>query len=293
MSAHISYVFGETKSSVVILKNGSALEVRRGEKTRWVSGEERTTWPSITAWLSTLPPQWDSVEAWISAGKRMAGSGDGLPLSPGLAYFMGQEKATRLEIEYALDSYTAHHGLCYRQWCDNSINIRVDSFLASLARLHPQMTHQRSTVIAGLLEQVKKEVAAVAPSTGPNVVEVVVKEEEEVALAVSEVTPVADAFPNVVDAVVVEEAEAIVYPPPEELGGTDLSYLMMVMKSGNSVDYKVSRLSDYVTVCMRPEYALFWRTSMHERHNLRTIIKTSRVFGTCPVAEAFLVRYPA
>lgn len=266
MSAHISYVFGDKKSSVVILNNGSALEVRRGEKTRWAAGEKRTTWPSITAWLSTLPPQWDSVEAWITAGKRQAGHGDGLPLSPCLAYFMGQEKATRLEIEYALDSYTAHHGLCYRQWCDNSINIRLDSFLASLARLHPEVTHQRSAVLAGLLEQVKKEkVVTGVPSTGvpvtvPNVVEVVVKEEEEVVLAVSEefapdapatVSPVANAFPNVETAVVVEdavEAEDIVYPPAEELSGTNLQYIHAIMHSDNDEAYKLARLFDHVTV---------------------------------------------
>ncbi len=303
MSAKISYVFGGIKSSVVILSDGKALEVRRGEKTRWASGEERTTWPSMKAWLATLPPQWDSVESWVSAGKRQVGHGVGLPLSPRLAYFMGQEKATQLEIEYALDSYTAHHGLCFRQWCDNSINIRVDSFLASLARLHPEITHKRSDVLAGLLERVKveEEVTGV-PATGPNVVDVVVKE-EEVALAVSEeVAPVAlvaeasVAFPNVENAVVVEEAveaEDIVYPPPEELGGTDLQYIHAIMQSSNDEAYKLARLSDYVTVCMRPEYAAFWRTSMHERHNLRTIIKTSRVFGPCPVAEAFLARYPA
>jgi len=307
MSAKISYVFGGIKSSVVILRDGKALEVRRGEKTRWASGEERTTWPSMKAWLATLPPQWDSVEAWVSAGKRQAGHGVGLPLSPRLAYFMGQEKATQLEIEYALDSYTAHHGLCFRQWSDNSINIEVDSFLASLARLHPEITHKRSDVLAGLLERV----------AGPNVVPSVVKE-EEVALAVSEeVAPstvvlvadasvadasVADAFPNVEDAVVVEEApveapaveaEDIVYPHPEELGGTDLHYIHVIMNSGNDVAYKVARLTDYVSVCMRPEYAAFWRSSMQSRHNLRAIIKTSRVFGPCPVAEAFLATYPA
>jgi hypothetical protein len=308
MSAKISYVFGEMKSSVVILSDGKALEVRRGEKTRWTSGEERTTWPSMKAWLATLPPQWDSVESWIAAGKRMVGHGVGLPLSPRLAYFMGKERATQLEIEYALDSYTAHHGLCFRQWCDNSINIRVDSFLVSLARLHPEITHKRSDVLAGLLEGV----------AGPNVVDVVVKE-EEVALAVSEVAPatVADAsstvvpaadasstvvLPNVEDAVVVEEApveapaveaEDIVYPHPEELGGTDLHYIHVIMKSGNDVAYKVARLTDYVSVCMRPEYAAFWRGSMQSRHNLRAIIKTSRVFGACPVAEAFLATYPA
>lgn len=305
MSAKISYVFGDKKSSVVILKNGQALEVRRGEKTHWASGEERNMWPSMTAWLSTLPPQWDSVEAWIATGKRQAGSGVGLPLSSGLAYFLGQERATRLEIEYALDSYTAHHGLCFRQWCDNSINIEVDSFLATLTGLRPEMTQKRSDVLACLLEGVKEEEvvpstvvpSTVVPSTGvlPNLVEVVVKEEEEVALAVSEVAP--EALPNVVDAVVVEEEaveeEAIVYPPPEELGGANLSYILMVMQSTNTPAYKLSRLTDFVSVCMRAEYAAFWRFSMHSRHNLRAIIKTSRVFGTCPVAEAFLARYPA
>ena len=138
-------------------------------------------------------------------------------------------------------------------------------------------------------------------------VDVVVKE-EEVALAVSEeVAPSAEtavALPNVENAVVVKdavvveeapavEAEDIVYPPPEELGGTDLSYLMMVMKSSNDAAYKLARLTDYVSVCMRPEYAPFWRVSMHSRHNLRAIIKTSRVFGLCPVGDAFLMTYPA
>jgi hypothetical protein len=311
MSAKISYVFGDKKSSVVILSDGQALEVRRGEKTRWTSGEERTTWPSMKAWLATLPPQWDSVEAWISAGKRPVSHGEGLLLSSGLAYFIGKERATQLEIEAALDSYTDHIRLWFRQWCDNSINIRVDSFLASLARLHPEITHKRSDVLAGLLERVKKE-----EPLAPNVVDVVVKE-EEVALAVSEVAPstvvlvadasstvvpAADAFPNVEDAVVVEEApvealaaeeEGIVYPHPEELGGTDLHYIHVIMKSGNDVAYKLARLTDYVSVCMRPEYAAFWRGSMQSRHNLRAIIKTSRVFGACPVAEAFLATYPA
>jgi hypothetical protein len=96
----------------------------------------------------------------------------------------------------------------------------------------------------------------------------------------------------VVENAVVEE-EDIVYPPAEELGGTGLSYLHMVMKSSNDADYKLARLTDYVTVCMREEYAPFWRLSMHSRHNLRAIIKTSRVFGPCPVGEAFLSRYPA
>lgn len=43
------------QSSVVVLKDGSCLEVRRGNKTKWGPGEERGRWPSIEAWTATLP----------------------------------------------------------------------------------------------------------------------------------------------------------------------------------------------------------------------------------------------
>lgn len=42
-------------STVVPLKNGSFLEVRRGEKTRWVEGDFRNTWATLDAWKATLP----------------------------------------------------------------------------------------------------------------------------------------------------------------------------------------------------------------------------------------------
>jgi hypothetical protein len=43
------------QSSVVVLKDGSCLEVRRGAKTKWSPGEERGRWPSVAAWTATLP----------------------------------------------------------------------------------------------------------------------------------------------------------------------------------------------------------------------------------------------
>jgi hypothetical protein len=42
-------------SSVVILRDGAALEIRRGTKTSWSAGEERRRWPSLEAWIATLP----------------------------------------------------------------------------------------------------------------------------------------------------------------------------------------------------------------------------------------------
>jgi hypothetical protein len=45
----------EGASTVVPLKNGCFLEVRRGSKTRWTDGEERNMWVSLDAWKETLP----------------------------------------------------------------------------------------------------------------------------------------------------------------------------------------------------------------------------------------------
>lgn len=43
------------KSSVVVLKDGCAMEVRRGENTKFTSAEPRRYWPSLDAWKATLP----------------------------------------------------------------------------------------------------------------------------------------------------------------------------------------------------------------------------------------------
>ena len=50
------------KSSVVVLKDGSCLEVRYGDKTKWGPTEKRNKWASVAAWRATLPPDATPVE---------------------------------------------------------------------------------------------------------------------------------------------------------------------------------------------------------------------------------------
>lgn len=45
----------EGASTVVPLKKGGFLEVRRGEKTTWARGEERHVWATLDEWKATLP----------------------------------------------------------------------------------------------------------------------------------------------------------------------------------------------------------------------------------------------
>jgi hypothetical protein len=42
-------------STVVLLKDGNLLEIRRGGKTTWGPGEERKRWASLSAWMESLP----------------------------------------------------------------------------------------------------------------------------------------------------------------------------------------------------------------------------------------------
>ena len=51
----LSFKNDDIQSSVVVLKDGSCLEVRCGAKTKWYPGEERGRWLNIEAWTATLP----------------------------------------------------------------------------------------------------------------------------------------------------------------------------------------------------------------------------------------------
>lgn len=56
------------KSSVVVLRDGRAMEVRRGEKTSFAAGE-RQMWASLDAWMATLP---DGASVTVSKRKPVA-----------------------------------------------------------------------------------------------------------------------------------------------------------------------------------------------------------------------------
>lgn len=55
-------------SSVVILKDGRALEVRRGEKTTWAAGEEQKCWSSLEEWRASLPADAEVTEKSADMG---------------------------------------------------------------------------------------------------------------------------------------------------------------------------------------------------------------------------------
>lgn len=129
---------GETRSSVIILKSGEALEIRRNEKTKWGPEEERGCWSSMTEWVSSLPREWASVEEW----RKSKGSGSVIEhvvegavqpelydLTWQLAYFMGTNKASIEEVEGAVRSYVNFHK---KTWSNP-----IDNYLATLLHLQP------------------------------------------------------------------------------------------------------------------------------------------------------------
>ena len=127
---------GEVRSSVIILKNGEALEIRRNEKTKWGPEEERGRWSSMTEWISSLPGEWASVEEWRkSRASVIEHVVEGVvqpelyDLTWQLAYFMGTNKASVEEVGDALRSYVTFHK---KPWSNP-----IDNYLATLLHLQP------------------------------------------------------------------------------------------------------------------------------------------------------------
>jgi hypothetical protein len=79
-----------TKSSVIVLRDGRALEIRRGEKTSF-SADERQTWPTLDEWMATLP---DGASVKVSKGKK-TGTGKPRPVvtNPVLVRFLERVRA--------------------------------------------------------------------------------------------------------------------------------------------------------------------------------------------------------
>jgi len=150
----IHYCNGANKSTVVILRDGRAMEIRDGEKTRWSSeGTGRRYWRSVEEWALWLPLQWPSVEAW--APLRPLPLPPHLPLlsrtvRPLLATFLGlpttDAEATGADIENALLTYIAFHRLQLR-------NVWLDDFLVCLSGLRPDMGHSVVDVVRAVWER--------------------------------------------------------------------------------------------------------------------------------------------
>ena len=102
------------KSSVVVLKDGSCLEVRCNDKTKWAAGEKRNKWPSVAAWRATLPADAEPLEEKRAPpAKRVKSYKDVTDpillkiLSGAKANFYGKEFLPRyyLEIQLKKDRY--------------------------------------------------------------------------------------------------------------------------------------------------------------------------------------------
>ena len=91
------------KSSVVILRDGRAMETRRGDQTAFAEGERRF-WASWSEWMGTLP---DGAEVVESAGRPATGAGAKPAVTnPVLLRFMERVAATSRR----LCPFTMHYG---------------------------------------------------------------------------------------------------------------------------------------------------------------------------------------
>lgn len=161
MSATIRYVNGDVKSTVVILKDGRAMEVRRGETTDWSApgpGSARLVWSSMAAWAAQLGP-WPSVEAWRASRAPLGSYPESKPvtISPYLARFLGRaDGVSREEVRDALNSYVAARwGLSvYRTKRDVKPAVkeyRLDDFLVTLTGLHPDGLYTARQILNAVL----------------------------------------------------------------------------------------------------------------------------------------------
>ena len=168
MNATIRYVNEDVKSTVVILKDGRAMELRRGEITDWSApgpGTSRMYWPSMAAWASQLGA-WPTVTAWkksplgvaFSASQALPLEGSPVTIRPYLARFLGKAAlvSSREEIRAALESYLATRwGLgVYRKARDVRAAAKeycLDDFLVTLTGLHPDGLYTARQILNGVL----------------------------------------------------------------------------------------------------------------------------------------------
>lgn len=96
---------GDFASSVVVLKDGRAMEVRRGKVTRFHDGVGRQYWPTVDDWKATLPEGAEVNEELRGAAPK---SDKWVTTNPVLARFVAKMRAYHGE-----DSRRARTQNCY------------------------------------------------------------------------------------------------------------------------------------------------------------------------------------
>lgn len=180
---------GSTRSHVVILKDGRALEVNPPTK---------RTWPSMDAWVQEMPREWPRVEAWTflpaTASASAASATTSAPAAsrekarrlyytkqkqktvvagPQLAYFLklpdGVTTTNREEVREALASYMERYMWlsCHVFWKVYDLKpahplYHLDYFLVTLTGLDPRGTFTARQILNAVLA---RQTRAVAPAT--------------------------------------------------------------------------------------------------------------------------------
>ena len=193
---------GSTRSHVVILKDGRALEVNPPTK---------KTWPSMDAWVQEMPKQWPRVDVWIAATAAATAAaaaeskGPTLHVQPQLAYFLnlpeGATTSSREAIRDALVSYLKYRWCQVSYWTKRDLKpahplYHLDYFLVTLTGLDPRGTFTARQILNAVLARQTRAFAAVAPAVeeapAPVAAALVPPLEETPSVALDEETPSAE-----------------------------------------------------------------------------------------------------
>jgi hypothetical protein len=146
-------------SSIVILRDGAALEIRRGTKTSWPAGEERQRWPSLEAWIATLPAGAQPVNT--SGTKGSKNSTDMDRVLAALYTLRSAKRCVHGDMTYTKSRAETQED--YDKWCKTMISGFHDYVdIAVNHRKKPNMTAEEvAQIIAEAQEDKAKYIAAI------------------------------------------------------------------------------------------------------------------------------------
>jgi hypothetical protein len=251
-------------------------------------------------------PEWPSVTAFNLSGRRPILSyaeGD-LEFGPQMMYFMGGwPTGTWADIQRVYEAYAGHKigdGKVHPRIEEGSIV--TDAFLRHLLqtkeRLLPWSAFRRLLIGRGLVWHSELPALNVEPveverpamrrlSFGSAPMEI----DEDAAAPVAPSDADINAFMARVDAQ--KSADAIGADPFEELD--DLwAQVWEEMEYVDDCDYHIALMEELLTVCLRDEYAVAWRTNTFKRLQMRAALRTwTETHGGVEIVYRFLRTYPA
>ena len=145
---------GDFASSIVVLKDGRAMEVRRGKVTVFTYGPtERQYWPTVDAWKATLPEGAEVKEDLRGAGASAAkaGADKWATTNPVLARFIVKMRAYHGESTRRSRTRNCYAGGTRRQ------RIQAEIYNAEMAILHCKGAIAASQILPFYQEKLAKQ----------------------------------------------------------------------------------------------------------------------------------------